>query len=283
MAGGWWLVAGGKNHGTIGQMRFLRLPLIGAGVVAGALCACGAQPDASAPAIIPSLDYSVVHTYPHDPDAFTQGLLFHDGVLYESTGRNGFSSLRRTKLETGEVLQKVDVPEMYFAEGLALTGSRLVQLTWQTQMGFVYDLATFGKIGTFDYQGEGWGLTTDGTRLIMSDGTPELRFLDAQTLKETGRITVKDDGVPVKDLNELEMIGGAVFANVWMTPRIVRIDPKTGLVTGHLDLDRLTPNAAPGKPIDVLNGIAWDAQGKRLFITGKLWPTLYEMKVEGVN
>jgi len=117
----------------------------------------------------------------------------------------------------------------------------------------------------------------------MSDGTPELRFLDAQTLKETGRVTVKDDGVPVKDLNELEMIGGAVFANVWMTPRIVRIDPKTGLVTGHLDLDRLTPNAAPGKPIDVLNGIAWDAQGKRLFITGKLWPTLYELKVESVN
>ena len=263
-------------------MQPMRL-ILPAAVLASALCACGAQPDAAAPAIIPSLDYSIVHTYPHDPDAFTQGLLFHDGVLYESTGRNGFSSLRKVKLETGEVLQKVDVADMYFAEGLALADSRLVQLTWQAQMGFVYDLATFGQVGTFGYTGEGWGLTTDGARLIMSDGTPELRFLDAKTLKETGRVTVKDDGVPVKDLNELEMIGDAVFANVWMTPRIVRIDPKTGAVTGHLDLDRITPNAAPGKPIDVLNGIAWDAQGKRLFITGKLWPTLYELKVEGVN
>lgn len=264
-------------------MRLPRFALITTAVVALGLCACGARPDAAAPAIIPSLDYSIVRTYAHDPDAFTQGLLFHDGVLYESTGRNGFSSLRKVKLETGEVLQKVDVPDMYFAEGLALTGSRLVQLTWQGQMGFVYDLATFGKVGTFDYNGEGWGLTTDGTHLIMSDGTAELRFLDAQTLKETGRVTVNDDGKPVKDLNELEMIGGAVFANVWMTPRIVRIDPKTGAVTGHLDLDRIMPAAAPGKPIDVLNGIAWDAQGKRLFITGKLWPTLYELRVEGVN
>lgn len=258
--------------------RLLAAALVGIG-----LYACSAQPDAAAPAVIPSLDYSIVHTYPHDPDAFTQGLLFHEGVLYESTGRNGFSSLRKVKLETGEVLQKVDVPEMYFAEGLALAGSRLVQLTWQAQMGFVYDLTTFGQLSTFDYKGEGWGLTTDGSRLIMSDGTPELRFLDAQTLKETSRVTVKDDGLPVKDLNELEMIGSAVFANVWMTPRIVRIDPRTGTVTGHLDLDRITPRPAPGKSIDVLNGIAWDAQGKRLFITGKLWPSLYELKVESVN
>jgi glutaminyl-peptide cyclotransferase len=247
------------------------------------LCACSARPDAAAPAVIPSLDYSIVRIYPHDPDAFTQGLLFHDGALYESTGRNGFSSLRTVKLETGEVLRKVDVPEMYFAEGLALAGSRLVQLTWQAQTGFVYDLATFARLGTFDYKGEGWGLTTDGARLIMSDGTPELRFLDAQTLKETGRITVRDAGVPVKDLNELEMIDGAVFANVWMTPRIVRIDPKTGVVTGHLDLDRIVPRPVAGQAIDVLNGIAWDAQGKRLFITGKLWPSLYELKVDSVN
>jgi glutaminyl-peptide cyclotransferase len=258
--------------------RFLTASLVATG-----LYGCSAQPDAAVPAVIPSLDYSIVHTYPHDPDAFTQGLLFHDGVLYESTGRNGFSSVRKVKLETGEVLQKTDVPEMYFAEGLALAGNRLVQLTWQAQMGFVYDVATFMKVGTFDYKGEGWGLTTDGARLVMSDGTPELRFLDARTLKESGRVTVTDDGVPVKDLNELEMIDGAVFANVWMTSRIVRIDPKSGAVTGHLDLDRLTPAAAPGKQIDVLNGIAWDAPGRRLFVTGKLWPWLYEVKVEGVN
>jgi glutaminyl-peptide cyclotransferase len=261
--------------------RLARLALSALALVA--VGACSATPDIAAPAVVPSLDYSIVRTYPHDPDAFTQGLLFHDGVLFESTGRNGFSSLRKVRLETGEVLQKVDVPEMYFAEGLALAGTRLVQLTWQAQMGFVYDLATFAKAGTFDYPGEGWGLTTDGADLIMSDGTPELRFLNAQTLKETGRVTVKDSGVPVKDLNELEMIGDAVFANVWMTPRIVRIDPKTGAVTGHLDLDRIMPSPAPGKPIDVLNGIAWDAQGKRLFVTGKLWPTLYELKVAGVN
>lgn len=251
--------------------------------VAVGFSACAAQTDAVPPAVIPSLDYSIVRTYPHDPDAFTQGLLFHEGVLYESTGRNGFSSLRKVKLETGEVLQKVDVPEMYFAEGLALAGSRLIQLTWQAQTGFLYDLATFAKLGTFDYGGEGWGLTTDGARLIMSDGTPDLRFLDAQTLKETGHITVTDAGAPVKDLNELEMIDGAVFANIWMTPRIVRIDPKTGAVTGHLDLDRIMPSPAPGKPIDVLNGIAWDPGSKRLFITGKLWPQIYELKVEGVN
>jgi glutaminyl-peptide cyclotransferase len=257
--------------------------LLTAVLVATGVYACSAQPDAAAPAVVPSLDYSIVNTYPHDPDAFTQGLLFHEGVLYESTGRNGFSSLRKVKLDTGEVLQKVDVPEMYFAEGLALAGSRLVQLTWQAQMGLVYDLTTFGKLGTFDYKGEGWGLTTDGNRLVMSDGSAELRFLDAQTLKETGRVTVTDAGAPVKELNELEMINGDVFANIWMTPRIVRIDPKTGAVTGHLDLDRVTPRPAPGKPIDVLNGIAWDAQRKRLFITGKLWPWLYELKVESVN
>ena len=171
-----------------------RLAIIALTLLTSGLCACSAQPDAEAPVVIPSLDYSIVRTYPHDPDAFTQGLLFHDGVLYESTGRNGFSSLRKVRLETGEVLQKVDVPEMYFAEGLALAGSRLVQLTWQTQIGFVYDLATFAKVGTFDYAGEGWGLTAAGDRLIMSDGTADLRFLDAGTLKETGRLTVKDSG-----------------------------------------------------------------------------------------
>jgi glutaminyl-peptide cyclotransferase len=243
-------------------------------------CARGTTTQGSPQAVVPSLDYAIVHTYPHDPDAFTQGLLFHDGFMYESTGRNGFSSVRKVRLETGEVLRRVDVPEMYFAEGLALAGRRLVQLTWQAQMGFVYDLDSFAKQGTFDYQGEGWGLTTDGSRLIMSDGTPAIRFLDAHTLRETGRITVRDAGTPVKDLNELEMVGGALFANVWLTSRIVRIDPKTGAVTGHLDLDRITPAAPPGKQIDVLNGIAWDAQQKRLFVTGKLWPSLYEIAIE---
>lgn len=262
--------------------RLLCLALITLLVVA---CASGTTTGVAsqAPVAVPSLDYSIVRSYPHDPDAFTQGLLFHDGVFYESTGRNGFSSVRKVKVETGEVLQQVDVPNEFFAEGLALTGSRLVQLTWQAQKGFTYDLNTFAKQGEWAYPGEGWGLTTDGNRLIMSDGTPELRFLDAQTLQETGRVTVRDAGQPVRDLNELEMIGDSVFANIWMTSRIVRIDPKTGNVTAHLDLDRIRPTAAPGKPIDVLNGIAWDPVTKRLWITGKLWPTMYEIKVEGIN
>lgn len=252
-------------------------------VIAIGVWACSAQPDAAAPAVIPSLDYSVVHVYPHDPDAFTQGLLFHDGVLYESTGRNGHSSVRKVRLETGEVLQRRDVSDAYFAEGLALWQTRLLQLTWQSQVGFIYDLDTFNPQGTFNYTGEGWGMTTDGSRLVMSDGTAQLRFLDPATLKVIGTVTVKDSGEPVRNLNELEMIGKDLLANIWTTDRIVRIDLATGNVTAHLDLERLRQEAARGHEIDVLNGIAWDAQSRRLFITGKLWPSLYEIKVDGVN
>jgi glutaminyl-peptide cyclotransferase len=248
-------------------------------------CGCGgaASTVAPAPIIVPSLDYSIVNTYPHDPGAFTQGLLFHDGFLYESTGRNGSSSVRKVRLETGEVVQKRDVSDTYFAEGLALAGNRLVQLTWTTKIGFIYDLTTFEPRGTFDYEGEGWGLTRDGNRLVMSDGTSQLRFLDPDTLKVTGTLAVSDGGEPVRNLNELEVVGDALLANVWTTQRIVRIDLKTGAVTGHLDLDRLRPTVRAGQEIDVLNGIAYDAATKRLFVTGKLWPTLYELKVAGVN
>jgi glutaminyl-peptide cyclotransferase len=263
------------------MIRGLTACAIGA-VAALAACASTAPPEPAQTAVIPSLDYSVVRIYPHDPDAFTQGLLFHGGFLYESTGRNGHSSVRKVSLETGEVLQKRDVPTQYFAEGLALAGSRLLQLTWQTNIGFVYDLATFAPQGTFDYAGEGWGLTTDGDRLIMSDGTADLRFLDPATLKTTGTLTVRDSGEPLRNLNELEMVGTALLANVWTTDRIVRIDVKTGAVTAHLDLDRLRAQIPPDREIDVLNGIAYDAGGKRLFVTGKLWPALYQIKVEGL-
>jgi glutaminyl-peptide cyclotransferase len=254
-----------------------------AAVAALAACASAAPPDPAQSTVIPSLDYSVVRTFPHDPDAYTQGLLFHDGFLYESTGRNGKSSLRKVRLETGEVVQKRDVAAQYFAEGLALSGTRLLQLTWQSNVGFIYDLTSFAPRGTFDYTGEGWGLTTDGTRLIMSDGTPQLRFLDPSTLKVTGTVTVMESGEPIRNLNELEMVGPDLFANIWTTDRIVRIDVKTGAVTAHLDLDRLHAQIPADREIDVLNGIAHDAQGKRLFVTGKLWPTLYELRVEGVN
>ena len=249
---------------------------------AAAACASVAPPGPSQSATIPSLDYAVVRIYPHDPDAFTQGLLFHDGFLFESTGRNGKSSVRKVRLETGAVVQRRDVAAMYFAEGLALSGTRLVQLTWQTNIGFVYDVATFAPQGSFNYTGEGWGLTTDRSRLIMSDGTPQLRFLDPTTLMTTGTVTVKESGEPVRNLNELEMIGSDLFANVWTTDRIVRIDPKSGAVTAHLDLDRLRSQLPTDREIDVLNGIAYDAEGKRVFVTGKLWPSLFEIKVEGV-
>lgn len=251
--------------------------------VAAAACTSAAPPGPSQSGTIPSLDYTVIRIYPHDPDAFTQGLLFHDGFLFESTGRNGKSSVRRVRLETGEIMQRRDVDSMYFAEGLALWGTRLLQLTWQTNIGFVYDVATLAPQGSFNYTGEGWGLTTDRTRLIMSDGTPQLRFLDPTTLMTTGMVTVKESGEPVRNLNELEMIGPDLFANIWTTDRIVRIDPTSGAVTAHLDLDRLRTQLPADREIDVLNGIAYDAQGKRVFVTGKLWPSLFEIKVEGVN
>jgi glutaminyl-peptide cyclotransferase len=257
--------------------------LLIAAVAAAAACASAAPPAPPQSGTIPSLDYTVVRIFPHDPDAFTQGLLFHDGFLFESTGRNGKSSLRKVRLETGDVVQRRDVAAMYFAEGLALWGTRLLQLTWQTNIGFVYDLATFAPQGSFNYTGEGWGLTTDRTRLIMSDGTPQLRFLDPMTLMTTGTVTVTESGEPVSNLNELEMIGPDLFANIWTTDRIVRIDPTSGAVTAHLDLDRLRAQLPADRELDVLNGIAYDAQAKRLFVTGKLWPSLFEIKVEGVN
>jgi glutaminyl-peptide cyclotransferase len=264
------------------MIRALAAPAV-ATIAMIAACASSAPPGQAPAVVVPSLDYSVVQTYPHDPDAYTQGLLFHDGFLYESTGRNGKSSVRKVTLETGAVVQKRDVSADYFGEGLALWGTRLIQLTWQTNIGFIYDLASFAPQGTFKYTGEGWGLATDHDRLIMSDGTATLRFLDPNTLQTTGTVMVRDSGQPVTLLNELEVIGSDVFANVYTTDRIVRIDPKSGAVTGHLDLDRLHAQIPPDREIDVLNGIAWDAQNKRLFVTGKLWPTMYQLKVQGVN
>lgn len=259
-----------------------------AGLVVIAMCgfaACASStPQQERPStVIPSLDYTIVKTYPHDPAAFTQGLLFRDGFLYESTGLNGQSSLRKVRLETGQVLQRRDVAPQYFAEGLALAGNRLLQLTWQSNVGFIYDVDSFAPLGTFSYTGEGWGLAADGSRVIMSDGTAQLRFLDPATFSVTGAITVRDAGEPLNNLNELEVIGDTVLANVWTTDRIVRIDLATGRVTGHLDLDRLRRQAAAGHEIDVLNGIAYDPRTRRLFVTGKLWPVLFELKVEGVN
>ncbi len=223
--------------------------------------------------------YRVVHTYPHDPQAFTQGLVFRDGFLFESTGLAGRSSLRKVRLETGEVLQQRNLDSQHFAEGLADWRDRLIQLTWRSGIGFVYDMTTFDPRRTFPYSGEGWGLARDANRLIMSDGTATLRFLDPDSLAEVGRLTVTEDGSPLQNLNELEVVKGVIYANLWQTDDIAMIDARSGQVTGRIDLTGLlTPQERAG--VDVLNGIAYDAANDRLFVTGKLYPRLFEIKIE---
>lgn len=227
----------------------------------------------------PIYDVDVVHTYPHDHGAFTQGLVFHDGILYESTGLEGESSVRTVDLQTGKVLQRFDMDSIYFAEGLALLNGRLYQLTWRSQIGFVYDAKNLRTIDSFTYQGEGWGLTSDGTNLIMSDGSSVLRIIDPATMQVKSRIPVTIGGNPVERLNELEYVKGEIFANIWTTERIARIDPATGAVKGWIDLAGVLPAPDRTGEVDVLNGIAYDPQGDRLFITGKKWPKLFEVKL----
>lgn len=238
--------------------------------------------ETQAPAAAPVQSYEVVRAYPHDPGAFTQGLFFRDGRLFESTGRYP-STVREVRLEDGVVLRRAELPCACFGEGAVDWGDRMITLTWRNRGGFVWDLETFQPLAVFPYEGEGWGLTRDDRRLIMSDGTAELRFLDPETLTETGRVTVTDGGEQVDQLNELEWVEGEIWANVWQSDRIARIDPETGRVKAWLDLsgliDRL-PEGAITDPVDeVLNGIAWDAQGRRLFVTGKHWPLLFEIRV----
>lgn len=257
----------------------MRLPALAVLLVGGALALAGGAARSLAPApSAPTAGYRVVRVFPHDPAAFTQGLVFLDGVLYEGTGLNGRSSIRKVKLENGEVLQIQKIDSQYFGEGITVLGDKLFELTWQSGVGFVYDRASFNRTGTFNYRGEGWGLTHDGARLIMSDGTSYLRFLDKTTQKETGRLQVLDGEAPVEELNELEYVKGEVLANVWRTHRIARISPKTGKVTGWIDLEGLlTPREL--QAVDVLNGIAYDAAADRLFVTGKYWPKLFEIAV----
>ncbi|MEQ8176798.1 MAG: glutaminyl-peptide cyclotransferase [Amphiplicatus sp.] len=225
-------------------------------------------------------DYEIVNEYPHDPQSFTQGLFFLDGHLYESAGQYGESSLRKVALETGEVLQRHDLPETVFGEGAAPWNGDIVALTWKNGVGFVFNGESFEQERTFAYEGEGWGLTQDGERLIMSDGTADLRFLDPQTLKETGRITVTYGGKTLGALNELEWIDGEVFANIWGAEIIARINPETGAVAGLIDMRGLRARLGPGAAgVDVLNGIAYDAKTERLFVTGKYWPKLFEIRL----
>jgi len=234
----------------------------------------------TARAVIPVYDAEIVHTYPHDAEAFTEGLFYLNGFLYESTGLEQHSSIRKVQIATGKVVQKIDIPAQYFGEGIVNWQGRLLSLTWKSQVGFVYDLATFKIKGQFSYSGEGWALTQDGKRIIMSDGTSQLRFLDPKTLRETGRLQVTVDGKPLHNVNELEWVKGEIFANVWQTNWIVRIDPSSGNVIGMINLAGLLSPAdqVPGQT-DVLNGIAYDAKGDRLFVTGKNWPKLFEIRL----
>ena len=223
--------------------------------------------------------YEVVNTFPHDAQAFTQGLVFQEGALLESTGLERHSTLRRVELQTGKVLQKVDVPPYFFAEGMTLFGGKIYQLTWKGEKGFVYDPQTFEKTGEFKYTGEGWGLTHDADSLILSDGSDELRFIDPNTFEVKRTISVTDAGQPVVEINELEYVRGEIYANVWHQDRIARIDPKDGRVRGWIDLSGLLKPGETRDPEAVLNGIAYDEQGDRLFVTGKLWPKLFEIKL----
>jgi glutamine cyclotransferase len=223
--------------------------------------------------------FRVLHTYPHNPLFFTQGFEFRAGMLYEGTGLPGRSAVRKENLQTGEVLQAAELAPEFFGEGITVMNGRVFELTWQSHVAFVYDQATLRQIRTFTYAGEGWGLANDGNVLYMSDGTSEIRVLDPTSFAERRRIPVHDGNRPITMLNELECVRGEIYANIWHSDRIARIAPQDGAVTGWIDLSRLVPKPIPQDPEAVLNGIAYDAMGDRLFVTGKLWPSIFEIKV----
>ena len=235
------------------------------------------QPTISYP--VPVVGYRIVNTYPHDPRAFTQGLVFADDALYEGTGLRGPSSLRKVDLKTGNILQVRQLPARFFGEGITIYGNRVIQLTWRARVGFVYDRQTFQLLHTFNYPTEGWGITHDGRSLIMSDGTSTLYLLDPQTFQEVDRLEVHTRDGPVSRLNELEYVQGEIYANVWKTDRIARISPQTGEVLGWIDLEGLLKPEDRYRRIDVLNGIAYDVKNDRLFVSGKLWPKLFEIEL----
>lgn len=254
---------------------FSRLPLV---TRQATFTRTATPPATSTPEPTQFYTYRVVNEYPHDPNAWTQGLIYQNGVMYEGTGLYGRSSLRRVDLETGDVLQRYDLSDEYFGEGVTLFEDRLIQLTWKSRIGFVYDRDSFALLRDFHYPTEGWGITHDGQRLIMSDGSSTLYFRDPETFEKIGRVEVFDDNGPVVRLNELEYIQGEVYANVWQTDRIARIDPETGRVTAWIDLTGLlSPEDLRGA--DVLNGMAYDAGNDRLFVTGKLWPKLFQIEL----
>lgn len=240
------------------------------------LAQASSRPGASKPA---EYTYKVVHVFPHDPQAFTQGLVYHNGFLYEGTGLNGQSSLRKVALDTGKVVQHVELAPEYFGEGITIYKNEVIQITWQTQTAFVYSLDDFHLLRKFSYPGEGWGLATLGNEILLSDGSSEIRVLDPATFKEKRRIKVRDGDKAIDQLNELEVVNGEIFANIWHADRIARISPRTGRVTGWINLKGILSPIYKAGPDAVLNGIAYDAAHKRLFVTGKLWPSIFEIRV----
>jgi glutamine cyclotransferase len=253
-------------------LRPLKVLLLAVG-----LCLAGLSTAVALAAVPTFVTPEIIATFPHDDGAFTQGLSIHDGVLLESTGRYGQSSLRRVDLRSGEVQQRVDLPADIFGEGSVRLGDQIFVLSWQAGIGFVFDATSFEALDRFSYAGQGWGLTSDGQSLIMSDGSPVLRFLDPQTREVTGTLTVTYNGAPLRNLNELEWVDGMIWANVWMTRQIVVIDPASGAITQVLDLSHAVPPTVAANRDAVLNGIAYDEATGRIFITGKLWPVLHEI------
>ncbi|SDX26905.1 glutaminyl-peptide cyclotransferase [Lysobacter enzymogenes] len=264
------------------QRRPCLHPFAVAALTAALASACAPTPAAphAAAAAAPVYSYKVIARHPHDPQAFTQGLIWKDGFLYESTGLNGHSSVRKVELASGRVLQRTALPDEVFGEGMTDRGDQLLVLSWTNGAGYVLNRADFSFAGTFQYPGEGWGLTRSADTIYMSDGSAQIRLLDPATLRERSRIQVRDQGRAIDQLNELEWVKGEIYANVWQSDRIARIDPKTGQVRGWIDLSGLLrQHGSGGRGADVLNGIAYDAQGDRLFVTGKLWPDLFQIEL----
>jgi glutamine cyclotransferase len=274
---------------TLLPLNHLKLAAIGVFLLLIVCVACGNGPSTNLPSAgagpvsntpASNYGYEIVHIYPHDSNAFTQGLILVDGKLLESTGQEGSSSLRNVELETGKVLKKVDVPPPYFAEGITVLNGKVYQLTWQHNVGFIYDAQTFERVGQFNYQGEGWGLTTDGQSLIMSDGSNRLKYLDPTNFRVTKTISVVEGANPIEELNELEFVQGEIYANIWHSDRIAVIDPQSGRVKAWLDLTGLMPEDALSSEEAVLNGIAYDQANSKFYVTGKLWPRLFEIKIK---
>jgi glutaminyl-peptide cyclotransferase len=262
-----------RLHATIGNMKRL-IPLF-------ALIALCVGFLLQARDATPVDGYTVVHTYPHDTGAYTEGLFFLNGFFYEATGEVHRSSIRKVDPKTGEVIQRANLDTSDYGEGIVAWKNKLIQLTWQSHHGFIYDLNSFKQIGQFDYPGEGWALTQNGHRIFMTDGTPTIRILDPETLQQVGKIDVTANGQPLGNLNEVEWVKGQLYANVWLTHRIARIDPASGKVVAWIDLTGLgpKPDETNDPTNDVLNGIAYDAEHDRLFVTGKRWPLIYEIKL----